>query len=171
MCIDISKLLQSDGARAVYKPESNLKSVSVGGTDYPVKIAEPIEITVLNKGNKVLEITYGGEASVIIPCARCLEDVEYPISFSGVRQADMKLPDEKRDETFFIIENKMYPDLLITDEILMRWPIRVLCKEDCKGICSQCGANLNYTQCGCEKEATDPRMAAIKDIFSQFKEV
>ena len=83
----------------------------------------------------------------------------------------MKLTDEKRDEAFFIIENKMYPDLLITDEILMRWPIRVLCREDCKGICSQCGANLNYTQCGCEKEATDPRMAAIKDIFSKFKEV
>lgn len=171
MCIDISRLLQSDGARAVYKPESKLESIAVSGADYPVKVIEPIEISVVNKGNKVLEIKYSGEAAVFIPCARCLEDVEYPISFSGVRQADMKLADEKRDEAFFIIENKMYPDLLITDEILMRWPIRVLCREDCKGICSQCGANLNYTQCGCEKEATDPRMAAIKDIFSKFKEV
>ena len=172
MCIDISKLLQNEGARGEYRPETHLECVRVDGCDYPVKINEPVKLSVVNKGDQILEITYSGKASVTIPCARCLEDVEYEISFSGVREADLKLPDEKRDDAFFVIGKEIHPDLLITDEILMRWPIRVLCKEDCKGICSRCGANLNYTQCDCEEEISDPRMAAISDIFSKFnKEV
>ena len=44
-------------------------------------------------------------------------------------------------------------------------------KDDCKGICSRCGANLNIQTCDCDTTGLDPRMAAIKDIFSKFKEV
>jgi uncharacterized protein len=61
---------------------------------------------------------------------------------------------------------------LVYDEVLTEWPLKVLCKEDCKGICSQCGANLNHETCSCKhEERLDPRMAAISDIFSKFKEV
>ena len=56
-------------------------------------------------------------------------------------------------------------------DVLMSWPLKVLCKEDCKGICSRCGKNLNEGPCGCAEEPKDPRMAAISDIFSKFKEV
>ena len=60
---------------------------------------------------------------------------------------------------------------LLHNEILIHWPMRVLCKEDCKGICSHCGKDLNEGPCSCEQESLDPRMAAIRDIFSKFKEV
>ena len=49
--------------------------------------------------------------------------------------------------------------------------MKVLCKDNCKGICSRCGANLNKGDCGCDTWVPDPRMAAIQDIFKQFKEV
>ena len=49
--------------------------------------------------------------------------------------------------------------------------LSVLRKDDCKGICSRCGANLNIQTCDCDTTGLDPRMAAIKDIFSKFKEV
>ena len=62
-------------------------------------------------------------------------------------------------------------DKLVYGEILMNWPMQVLCKEDCKGICSHCGKDLNEGPCSCEQESPDPRMAAIRDIFSKFKEV
>ena len=61
-------------------------------------------------------------------------------------------------------------DRMIHNELLVQWPLRVLCREDCKGICSRCGTNLNYNNCDCEKQSLDPRMAAISDIFSKFKE-
>ena len=56
-------------------------------------------------------------------------------------------------------------------EILMNWPMQVLCKEDCKGLCPSCGANLNLTTCDCDSTDLDPRMAKIRDVFSKFKEV
>ena len=60
---------------------------------------------------------------------------------------------------------------LVYSEILVNWPLRVLCKEDCKGICSICGKNLNHGTCDCDHTDLDPRMAQIRDIFNKFKEV
>ena len=60
---------------------------------------------------------------------------------------------------------------LAKSEILLHWPMKILCKDDCKGLCSKCGADLNYEECGCDRTVLDPRMAAIQDIFNKFKEV
>ena len=62
-------------------------------------------------------------------------------------------------------------DILIFDEVVPKLPSRVLCKEDCKGLCPVCGTNLNEKECGCDRTVADPRMAAIQDIFKNFKEV
>ena len=43
--------------------------------------------------------------------------------------------------------------------------------EDCKGICSVCGQNLNEGTCDCEDTGLDPRMSVIRDVFKNFKEV
>ena len=87
----------------------------------------------------------------------------------------MKQSEEDRiknlDESDYITGMDLDGDRLVCDEILIQWPLKVLCKEDCKGICSKCGQNLNHGECDCEKGSLDPRMAAISDIFSKFKEV
>ena len=116
-----------------------------------------------------------GGITVSIPCDRCLEavSVEIPISFK--RKLDMKLTDEERvndlDENAYLTGMDLDVDQLVYFEVLMNWPLKVLCKEDCKGICRQCGKNLNEGPCDCVEEPKDPRMAAISDIFSKFKEV
>ena len=53
----------------------------------------------------------------------------------------------------------------------MSWPSRVLCKEDCRGLCIRCGRNLNEGPCSCEEEAADPRMARIREIFASMNEI
>ena len=86
-----------------------------------------------------------------------------------------KLSDEERvndlDESSYLTGMNLDVDRLVYLEVLICWPLKVLCKEDCKGICSRCGKNLNEGPCGCKEEPKDPRMAAISDIFSKFKEV
>ncbi len=172
MSIDLSKLLQVDGGKKEYQLENLISSVEVNGEEYQVCQLGPMELTIVNTGDQVLGISYSGAADVMIPCSRCLEMVKYNVNFDGECEVDMKLPEKERDgDSFFVVEKSVYPEALFIDEILLRWPIRVLCREDCKGICSRCGANLNIRTCSCKEEATDPRMAAIKDIFSQFKEV
>ena len=62
-------------------------------------------------------------------------------------------------------------EAFVYDEILVNWPAKILCKEDCKGICPVCGQNRNLKECGCDTFVPDPRMAAIQDIFNANKEV
>ena len=60
-------------------------------------------------------------------------------------------------------------DALVRNELFVHMPLRVLCKEDCKGICKRCGTNLNLGTCDCDATELDPRMAAILDIFNGSK--
>ena len=172
MQIDLSKFLVTDGTEETLLLENVLQEVTVSGECYPVSQDEPLELVLKNEGEQILSVRCSGAVRVLIPCARCLEPVAYSMRFCSERKADMKKPDEEREEdAFFIIEKTLHADLLVMDEILQQWPIRVLCKADCKGLCSQCGANLNREVCTCDRKVPDPRMAAIRDIFSQNKEV
>ncbi len=171
MNIDISGLLNCRGAKKRYEVAPDCPFIEVRGRRYAVGFNNDVVIDVENMGDGKLDIEYGGEAVVSIPCARCLEEVGYPISFSGKRRVDIKLDEARGDEASFVAGDEIHTGALVADEIMIHWPIRVLCKDECKGLCSRCGANLNINTCDCEKESADPRMAAIKDIFTQFKEV
>ena len=87
----------------------------------------------------------------------------------------MKLTDEERvndlDESSYLTGYDLDVDRLVYLEVLMSWPLKVLCKEDCKGICNRCGTNLNIGTCACDTRSLDPRMSVIQEIFNQFKEV
>ena len=52
-----------------------------------------------------------------------------------------------------------YPD------IVMGLPTKVLCKDDCRGLCPDCGKDLNLGDCGCQKKEVDPRLAALADLL------
>ncbi len=104
-----------------------------------------------------------------IPCDRCLEDVKTPLALVIDREVDLEQTAEGRiedlDETDFVIGYNLDVDKLIYSEILVNWPMKTLCREDCKGICRKCGANLNHGECGCDTVELDPRMAVIAEIF------
>ncbi|HYY98847.1 MAG TPA: DUF177 domain-containing protein [Pyrinomonadaceae bacterium] len=55
-------------------------------------------------------------------------------------------------------------DELVREQILLALPSRNLCREDCKGLCPKCGADLNAGDCSCEQGETDPRWAALADL-------
>ena len=88
---------------------------------------------------------------------------------------DLKLTEDERDgeldEQPFLNGYNLDVDQLVCNELLLSLPMKVLCREDCKGICNRCGANLNIETCDCDTRALDPRMSVIQDIFNQYKEV
>ena len=175
MLLDLSKLLLQDGKSLTAQADLEMKELRFQMGRFPLVRKTPLELTVVNTGNRMLSIQGKGEITLSIPCARCLEPVEYPYSLDFEREVDMKLTEEERErqleETNFIEGEQLNPDVLARNELLIHWPMRVLCKEDCKGICSCCGANRNHTPCDCDRDQGDPRMAAIRDIFSKCKEV
>ena len=142
---------------------------------FPIVSKEPVHVVAEHVKGRELLIHVDTELCILIPCDRCLEEVRTRIPFEFKRKLDMKLTDEDRvndlDESSYLTGMDLDVDQLVYLEVLMSWPLKVLCKEDCKGICSRCGKNLNDGPCGCAEEPKDPRMAAISDIFSKFKEV
>ena len=145
------------------------------GTDYAFVKKDAVECTVTVLGDRKVLLESQTSLSLLIPCSRCLEDVEIPFEISISRELDFNESDddriEKLDEQNYIDGYNLDVDLLIFDEILLDFPLQVLCKPDCKGICKVCGKNLNKGICDCEQSVGDPRMLAIQDIFKNFKEV
>ena len=112
---------------------------------------------------------------LLIPCDRCLEDVKYDLSIEVDKEINMDESDQERirslDELSYIKDNSLDVERFIYNEILVHLPMKVLCSENCKGICNRCGANLNSQTCNCDTTELDPRMSKIRDIFNNFKEV
>jgi len=56
----------------------------------------------------------------------------------------------------------------LREQVLLSVPLRVLCREDCKGLCPTCGKNLNLERCSCANEVPDVRWTALKEIRSKL---
>ncbi|HQP29583.1 MAG TPA: DUF177 domain-containing protein, partial [Syntrophales bacterium] len=55
-------------------------------------------------------------------------------------------------------------DPIVYEQILLQIPLKILCREDCRGLCPHCGANLNDGPCRCPEEAVDGRFSALKKL-------
>jgi uncharacterized protein len=116
------------------------------------------------------EFSIEGSASIklAIPCDRCTKEVVTDINTTFKR--DIHLPEEV--ESAYINGTELDLGVFLTLELIQEYPMKVLCSEECKGFCSQCGANLNNQQCTCDHSHIDIRLAHLKDLFdSKFKEV
>ena len=141
-----------------------------------VPITEKSDAHIVITHVKQKELLICGECRLVmeIPCDRCLEPVatEFRLEFTkNVNLGDDGDLTEELDEKNYIDGYHLDVDKLLCNEILIGWPMKVLCSVDCKGICNVCGQNLNHGTCECEDTSLDPRMSAIRDIFNNFKEV
>jgi uncharacterized protein len=55
-------------------------------------------------------------------------------------------------------------DPIVREQVLLALPMNAVCREDCQGLCAQCGQNLNEKKCGCETKVADPRLAPLANI-------
>ena len=174
MQINLSELLSRDKNTKVYTATIDMEVFTSKLGSYPIVDKKPFELTVNSLGDRQLLITGDVSLSLNIPCDRCLTDVRTDITFSIEKSVDMRVSDsdgiEKEDQDYMDGYN-LDVDKLVYGDVYMSIPAKTLCKEDCKGLCFKCGANLNTCECGCNRESLDPRMSVIQDIFNQFKEV
>ncbi|UCF06189.1 MAG: DUF177 domain-containing protein [bacterium] len=130
--------------------------------------------TVTPTGSRLLldaEIT----STLRVACSRCLAVFLFPLA-SGFklvfhRERRGTIPDDIDEEDFILLTDTIESgyDIFprVREAILLELPIRYLCSEDCKGLCSTCGKNLNEGDCGCEHEEGDSRWNALKKLLSR----
>ena len=142
---------------------------------FSIKEKSPVALRLSNIGQSKALVQGTAKITFALACDRCLRDVDYTFDLSFdtvVVSPDYTGEDAEEEAASELMEGyHLNVDELIKNELLLDWPMKVLCREDCKGICKICGKNLNDGECGCDDFVPDPRMAAIKDLFDANKEV
>ncbi len=173
MRVELADIISCENKEISKQVEIELMSFDSKLGRFPIVKKTPFELKFVNENNKRLLIQGETEVTIAIPCGRCLEDVDSEFFIAIDKEIDLTGSDAENsmEGLNYMIGTNLDVDQLIFGEILVSWPMKVLCREDCKGICKRCGANLNMAECQCQKTEPDPRMAAIQDIFNKFKEV
>ncbi len=175
MIINLSEFMLVEGDVKTIQAPFELEHISFNNMEHKVVESSPINLTITYNGEREVELYGDTKVTILIPCDRCLVDklVEFNINLFEEFNFDTKDSDEinKLKEANYLDEYNLDLDLLVNDEIILDFPMKVLCNDDCKGLCINCGTNLNKGSCNCDTVIPDPRMAAIQDVFNEFKEV
>jgi DUF177 domain-containing protein len=158
---------------AFAESESETNRVLAQGPIREYRLEGPISVTV-SFYRAGTELFFSGDlrTQTLAVCARCTEEFEAendrPFRFVLSPKAvgyDVDSALQGDDLEFSLYEGEDI-DLspLIREQILLALPTRPLCREDCRGLCPQCGANLNLGPCGCRAETGDPRLEAIRSL-------
>jgi uncharacterized protein len=111
-------------------------------------------------------------------CARCLEPVSQPLAGSfdlifrpgGVDAipGERAITEDETEIGYYEKSGLLLEDA-VREQVLLTLPGRTLCREDCKGLCPNCGADRNLDDCGCSERAVDPRLATLAGFAAGLK--
>lgn len=145
------------------------------------------EINELKKVRVELKIQQSGEeyfcqgdvkAVLNIECSRCLEgfdlNCEYPVDFIACAEKPVIEDKDILDAEDYALfsDGDLQADIsdILRQALILSLPLKPLCSEECKGLCAQCGTNLNEQTCSCKTEYIDPRWEALQKLTQQTKE-
>ena len=117
-------------------------------------------------------------AELELQCARCLEPVpqrirrEFELLYrplgADAGRDELSVTDAEAEIGYYQGEGLLLEDVL-REQVLLALPLKITCRDDCKGLCPQCGKNLNLDQCSCSTDVEDPRWAALKEVRSRLE--
>ena len=175
MNLDLSKLF--DSMDQDYQFEGSIEKHDLNERLVDANIFEPIKYSgriyeELDGYYIELDIDYILETN----CARCMIDVkrdlkasiygkleEYEDFYEEVEE-DGEIIREIIEEPVYLKNGILKLDDYVLMEIASSIPMKILCKEDCKGLCKKCGTDLNKGTCSCDTDFIDPRLAKLKDF-------
>jgi uncharacterized protein len=149
--------------------------------DPEYRVAAPVELSldVERTGKDVFRVTGRAITRLELDCGRCLEAFEVPVDANFelryIPAAENTGEEEREVEeddltTAFYREGSLDVIEMLREQFTLATPMKPLCAEACRGLCPECGANLNRTECGCTPKWEDPRLAALKGLLQPEKE-
>ena len=166
MLLGLSKIIDSPGATIPFSTSVDLSDLQYGNS-FPV--TEPVTANgqVRNTAG-VLVMTGSIETTIHGTCDRCATEFDREIVFPiDVVLVTELANEENEDEWVFPLEgDSANLDDIVRTVFVLNLDSKLLCKEDCQGLCCRCGKNLNDGPCNCQKEL-DPRFAALKQLLEK----
>jgi uncharacterized protein len=135
--------------------------------DGPASVRAAMHVDRSGRG-VVIRGTFDGDVALI--CSRCVEPFRFRTEDRfdlycevelGARPGEERELDEDDLDVTYLEEGRINTDHLLRENILLSLPVQPLCREDCRGLCPQCGANLNLGSCGCPTPREDPRLRVL----------
>lgn len=184
--------LKSDFSLKVFDMRINIFDIPEEGleqeVDLPVTInnntkpdTASVRIKLLRFKKKVL-VDGSVKMSASLQCCRCLSDFSCPVNvefreeYTPSDETDLKgdqeLSGDEMGISFFDGE-EIDIEAIVKEQVLLELPMKPLCKNDCQGICSRCGTDLNEQSCNCKDDHIDARLAPLakyKESLNRRKE-
>lgn len=174
MFVNLTDVLTTEGKVLSMQLVTGMEQIRVGRESFQVLESTPVDFLFTNTGKGRARIEGKAVFTFALNCDRCLKPVEKEIALIFTREVaapGVCSDRSEEEEQDFMDGSQLNVEDLLNSEIVTSWPMKILCKPDCKGICPKCGRDLNTGTCDCDMFVPDPRMAAIKDIFEVDKEV
>lgn len=147
--------------------------------DYTVVAPVELSMDVEKVGSEAYGVQGHATTRLELECGRCLEPFESPVDtafelryvpeLADVTEPDREVTDDDLTTAYYS-EGALDVTEMLREQFQLALPMKPLCTEACKGLCPQCGTNLNRTQCGCTPRWEDPRLAALKGLLQPDKE-
>ncbi len=148
MQLDLKKLFEAADKPLEFEYGLDLSDLEQWG-EKPFGTPVALKGRVVNRAG-IVTLSYCADVAYSTRCARCLDELHESLHMEFTHTVVRQLNQES-DDDYVVVENGVLDmDELATDDISLELPIRVLCSEDCKGLCPVCGVNLNKTTCDCE---------------------
>lgn len=164
----------------------------VASSDVPMELHQALDVSSLVKGRKditgigslqadlqvkpaeggIVDVSGTLSVELDMSCSRCLKplkrkvDIEFEESFKHSDNPEANLQNEE-EELRYVTEDRVDLTPYIEESFLLNLPFVTVCKDSCKGLCPNCGIDLNERECDCNKDRIDPRLAALSDFFKQ----
>ena len=170
MIFNVAQLMKSDVGTSL-TDQINEENIEL---DKDVHVVSPITGHVrMRRVNQGLLVDGGVDLTIELECTRCLSEFEQPMHITFEERyyptvdvvTGIPLPPITEDDVFPIDDHHLI-DLTeaVRQQLLLDIPMVTLCKENCAGLCSQCGKDLNLGPCNCEPEI-DARLSILKTLL------
>ncbi|MBQ2809405.1 MAG: DUF177 domain-containing protein [Clostridia bacterium] len=170
MIIDLKPLLSGQSSRIDFDYEIGLDE-----EDNPiippddVSFTAPVKVSGYITDNAgYMKLVATAEIEYESHCARCLEDLcgKFVLNFNRIVGLSGTIQDEDNDDFVVVRGGILDIDRSLVEDLLLEFPSRLLCKEECAGLCPRCAKNLNLGPCDCpKKREIDPRLAILQKLL------
>lgn len=165
MKLDVTLALKSQGLPVAFSCQTTMPELTVGSEQ--VRFSGPVTLQgeYLFTGDEFW-VSGALHTSYEAVCGRCLEPFSAKLELS-FREEFARTPGEEEKERYLFEGDLMDLQPMVDDLLVLNIPLRHLCREDCRGLCPVCGANLNKTSCSCSADEEDS--VELRNPFSALK--
>jgi uncharacterized protein len=173
LLLDLSQMREArDRVDRTFEPSA--LSVDVDG-GFRVQAAVHLAFDILKDGAQ-FHLVGRVRSALALSCGRCLEDIELPVDLpfdllylphaENAGEGEVEVEDDDLTTAYYR-DDQVDLGQLVLEQFYLAAPMKPLCRESCRGLCPECGTNLNTGSCACVREWVDPRLESLRGLLDK----